>query len=80
MHTQSDAALAPVSILEQSVDSLEFIVERLRLAYPRLRDGSWKEPLAEPEEVLLIAAEKVERLRLNLLRFSRQYRKAAQNT
>ena len=66
-------------MLEQSIDSLEFIVERLRLAYPRVRDGSWAEPLAEPEEVLLTVAEKVERLRLNLLRVVRQC-KAAQST
>jgi hypothetical protein len=62
----------PVSMLEQTANSLQFDAERLRMAHVRVRSGDWKEPLAEPEHVLLMAAEKIERFRLNLLRFARQ--------
>jgi hypothetical protein len=57
-------------MLEQTVDSLQLSAERLRLAHVRGRDHGW-EP-AESEEVLQLAAEKVERCRLSLLRFARQ--------
>jgi hypothetical protein len=65
-------SLEPVSMLEQTVDALQNDADRLRSAHVRVRNGSWKEPLAEPEDVLLQAAEKVERFRLTLLRFARQ--------
>lgn len=62
----------PISMLQQTVNSLQSDADRLRTAHVRVRDGSWKEPLAEAEDVLLQAAEKVERFRLTLLRFARQ--------
>jgi hypothetical protein len=61
-----------VSMLEQAVNSLQDNAERLRMAHVRVRSGDWKEPLAEPEAVLLLAAEKVERFRVSLLKFARE--------
>jgi hypothetical protein len=59
-------------MLEQTVDALRDDADRLRSAHVLVRRGEWKEPLAEPEAVLLQAAEKVERFRLSILRFARQ--------
>jgi hypothetical protein len=69
-----------VSILEQTVSSLQIDADRLRMAHVRVRSGEWKEPLLEPENVLLLAAEKVERFRLGLIRFARQSGVAIRHT
>jgi hypothetical protein len=62
----------PVSMLAQTASSLQSDADRLRMAHVWLRRGNWTEPIAEPEDVLLLAAEKVERFRLSLLKFARQ--------
>ena len=65
----------PISMLEQASDALLNCASRLRLAHAHLRSGEWFEPIAESEETLQAAAEKVERFRLNLLRTSRTDRR-----
>jgi hypothetical protein len=68
-------ATAPVSMLMQTCDSLAFDAERLRMAYVWDREYNWPNPIAEDEQTLREAAEKVERFRLGLLRFTRQHLK-----
>jgi hypothetical protein len=67
-----DATATPVSMIEQTSDSLLLNAQRLRCAYPSIRQGEWSEPVVESEATLLAVAEKVERFRLSLLRFARQ--------
>ncbi len=57
-------------MLEQTADSLQRNAEHLRQAHFYGREHGWLP--AESEEVLQLAAKKVERLRWNLLRSAKQ--------
>jgi hypothetical protein len=63
----------PVSMLMQTCDTLAQDAERLRMAHIWDREYHWPNPIAEDEPTLREAAEKVERFRLGLLRFTRQH-------
>jgi hypothetical protein len=67
---------APISILMQTIDTLAQDAERLRMAHVWDREYNWSNPIAEDEATLYEAAEKVERFRLGLLRFTRQHLKS----
>lgn len=56
----------PVSLIDQTLDSLALAAERLRLA--RIR--GWQ--TTESTDTLQLAAEKVERFRLSLMRLQRE--------
>jgi hypothetical protein len=47
------------------------------MAHVWARENAWPDPIAEDENTLREAAEKVERCRLNLLRFTRQHLKGS---
>jgi hypothetical protein len=59
-----------VSVLQQTCDALRHDAERLRMAHVWGQEYNWRP--AEDEATLSAAAEKVERFRLNLLRFARE--------
>jgi hypothetical protein len=61
----------PFSVVQQTIDSLLVDAERLRLAHER----GW--PIVETDATLQLAAEKVERFRVGLIRFARQSRKSS---
>jgi hypothetical protein len=63
----------PVSELILVCDTLAADAERLRKAHVLAREYNWPAPIVEDEDTLREAAEKVERFRLGLLRFTRQY-------
>ncbi len=71
----NQTAPAPVSELMQTCDALAADAERLRKAHVLAREYNWPAPIVEDEDTLREAAEKVERFRLGLLRFTRQYLK-----
>jgi hypothetical protein len=73
MTTKSDTT--PVSILLQTCDTLAQDAERLRMAHVWARENNWPAPIVEDENTLREAAEKVERCRLGLLRFTRLHLK-----
>jgi hypothetical protein len=60
-----EQAEKPFSVVQQIIDSLVSDAERLRLAHAR----GW--PIVESDATLQLAAEKVERFRVGLLRFAR---------
>ena len=66
-----------VSILMQTIDTLAHDAERLRMAHVWDREYKWPNPIAEDEATLHEAAEKVEKFRLGLLRFTRQHLKGS---
>ena len=59
----------------QTCDALAADAERLRHTPGSAREYNWPAPIVEDEDTLREAAEKVERFRLGLLRFTRQYLK-----
>ena len=67
---QTELTAPPISMLEQASDTLLTCASRLRCAHANVRSGEWSEPVAESEEMLRAAADKVERLRLSLLRIT----------
>ncbi len=71
----STKSAEPVSELMLAADTLDAAGERLRKAHVLAREYNWPAPIAEDEATLRAAAEKVERCRLGLLRFTRQYLK-----